>query len=1013
MHLIEENESGSSQSKASAFSTLRSRHAPAPVEVGLRSLNTLQRLPDSPLNPANACIMSIRDTRPVCSLPRPLWAWVLGLTWLALLFPLEAFAQARPLEPLVLSQETRSRNAGEVAVFLEDPSGQMTLPDIQQAFDEGRFEKTEDELDFGFTRSAVWVRFDLENTQDQEQTIVLNSGYPLVDRIVFYELDAHGQYLTQRSLGDTLPFYDRVIQVRTFSYEVRIPAGQRKQIYVRATTTGSASIPIVAYTYRAFAEQLHNQSTVNGVFYGILFGLIFYNLFLFFSTRERQYVLYSVMAASNLGFALTSDGVGFIFWPESIHWQQIALYQFLCLISISGILFSTSILNAKLHCPRLNKFLFMWAMGFVGFGLVLAITSATVLFPVVLLSTLVSIVGVVSLGLIRMRQGYAPARIFLLAWSVMLFSAFFGVLSAMKVIGAYSMMPYFQKLGITTEMFFLSWALASRINMLKLAESNALQAAQVAQMQSQAKSEFLAKMSHEIRTPMNGVLGMTELLQGSTLNPSQTNYVRTIQTSGQALLGVINDILDYSKIEAGKMTVERREFCLEELLDDMECMFDNCASEKSLPLLIQLPPDVPTMMQGDETRLRQVLVNLLGNAFKFTAQGHITLRVARCTDNPGQIRFSVQDTGIGIEKDAQVTLFESFAQEDAAVTRQYGGTGLGLTICDQLVTLMGGSLRVDSQKGVGSTFYFSLPGVLASEPSPELSLGLSTEFPSSLPSLSQTLDLEHPDRSRHRLTLIAPQNLKAENLSTALVEWGFAVRSHTPQALLEGQVDLQSSTLLVLHEGLTKDQAQKCLQKARARSSAPVLVRLRSQEQELACDDATQTLVQPSGRRLFRRTLFSMLERGPLSSRDPIATGQALATASNYAHLKVLVAEDNLVNQAVIKGMLAKLGIKPELANNGAQAVQAFEQADPPFDLIFMDCEMPELDGYQATRRIRQHPKNKAHALKIFALTAHALEDHRNKALAAGMDRHLTKPVNLNAVSAALAQFDEDATEAA
>ena len=537
-------------------------------------------------------------------------------------------------------------------------------------------------------------------------------------------------------------------------------------------------------------------------------------------------------------------------------------------------------------------------------------------------------------------------------------------------------------------------SIAQDITERRAAEMELRAARETALESSRLKSEFLATMSHEIRTPMNGVVGLTALLLETPLDETQQQYARGVKGAGEALLALINDILDFSKLEAGKVDLDVRPFDPRLLVEEVAGLLAEPAQAKGLELIAYCSPEVPPRLAGDTGRIRQILLNLASNAVKSRATGEVAIRVTAAGLETGsaRVRFEVRDTGIGIDAADHQRLFESFSQADASTTRRYGGTGLGLAICSRLTEAMGGEIGVESTPGAGSTFWFSIPLPVAKHSATTVP---AADF------LNGLRVLVVDDNATNRLVL--ESQLRGWRLQPEAVADARTAMNRAKEAAAAGQ----PYEIAVLDLCMPDVDG---LELARAITAAddlgsPRLIMLTSTMQvdraELAAAGVREWLMKPvRGSEFYDRLVRLMAGREPTIPAAPART-QALAQTMPSLG-RILVVEDNEVNQLVATATVTKLGYEVDVVTNGAEAVSA--TAATGYSAVLMDCHMPVMDGFEATRTIRRRAGD-AGRIPIVAMTAGALDGDRERCLAAGMDDYLSKPVNASELAAALARW--------
>lgn len=867
------------------------------------------------------------------------------------------------------------RASYDIAGWLEiyrEPAARLTIDEVLQGRDADQFKPvTAAAIALGQTDDAIWFRAKMRNITPEKLKINWAITYIFLEQIDIYQV-REGVIIDHLRLGKVVPYSARRVDMDAYVLPLTLDSGEQTEVYWRIKSGVPMLIPFILANDAALSKFDGTMSARVGVYVGIMSGMAFYNLFLFFAIRDRAYLYYVLFIAFGSLVQAALLGVLDKFTPEAVALNRMNGNLSSSIALTFGILFSIRMLEIE-HLPKyilriMHVFVAFFALCTIGSLVGIRNIHMPLTFGVGVMSLIVW-----GLAVFRVRQGSVPARYFLTAWTVWTFGA---VVATGLYVGWF---PYnhftlwMSPISSAVLATFLSFSLAAYINLLRKQQLDSALVAQRANAESAAKGQFLAQMSHEIRTPMNGVLGMADLLRQTPLDTQQQQYLDIISNSGKALLTIINDILDFSKIAAGKMELDNTPMDLEKLIGDSVQLFSLVASQKGIYIRANWEDKVPAVILGDPTRIRQILTNLLSNAFKFTEKGGVTVDVQVLESTPDvacnhnvTLRIAITDTGIGISPENQARLFQAFSQAEASTTRRFGGTGLGLAICKQLAELMGGDVGVQSQIGHGSTFWFTLrvredhDSELLAERERQIATirALKLAFVDDGETLAPLMRLVGFNESaipwahcRERLAQHSGQWVVATVTTVAAV--------NLAEPLIRERGALQWLVFVPMGFGVE--------QEARLRSAGAHVV------------------TQP----LLAHATWSVLARSVLQAHaqpsDSLLKGH------------VLVAEDNMVNQKVITSMLKKLGLTCDVVENGKLAVEKAVERGHDYLLVLMDCEMPEMDGYEAASRIRQfEQQQQVPQLPIIALSAHVMSEHMQAVKASGMNDALSKPINLD-----------------
>lgn len=878
---------------------------------------------------------------------------------------------------------------GDHLSWWRDADGRQSFATVKQHPE--WFQSPQPYPNWGFDpEAAYWFRLVFNNSSSAVDSRILDINFPVLDHVHVYAPDGKGGF-QRMATGDTEPWDARPLPVRQLALPLSLPPGQ-SEVFLRVSSSSNLLVPVRLYQPNDFWADAGRHQMLDGMFYGAMLVLVGYNLFVFFTAREKAFLFYVLALIPTIGYLLCIDGLMFVLIPFTGVLQNLILSVFVGSAAIFYLLFSICYLEVSR-----DTLWFRFAAMLVLFGLLL-ILSLPWLGPaygamVMLVIGILFSVYILVMAMAAIARERGVAIFFILGWLLFLGSAIATALSVLAVIPFYEYFVTGIKSGSLLTVVLLSLGLGLHLRRLKQMDARSREEALLSQAQSQAKSQFLAMMSHEIRTPMNGVLGMAELLKTTGLSHEQSRIVATMETSGNALLEVINDVLDHAKIEAGHMSLELAPLQVDKLIEDALSLFKARIYKQQLTVLCSVQTDVPTEVVGDVVRLRQVLVNLLSNAVKFTQNGRIELRLE--TFGSGRdigLRLMVSDTGIGIPENRLPYIFDSFVQAEVSTTRNYGGTGLGLSISRDLCRLMGGDLTARSEPGRGSVFTATVyvqtvPGAIS-----------RLSWPEHLPVVRLLL----VDEDRRFGTIMSAESA-TKGLIIESVQSGEAALQRLLESAQEGRpFDLLVTALqlpdmngLSLHERVTHEPL---LQNVKTLLYA--LPQLQPSPGVLVHAGVAHAFERPLMASELRQAVLTVIDRHPVEAvpvRDVL---------QQYPSLRVLVAEDNHTNQLVILGLLRRFGITPELAENGEQALAMVRRARQSFDLVLLDCEMPIMDGYTAAREIRllETVEGKPR-VPLIAVSAHVTQHHVDNCYAAGMDDHLPKPVSVRMLAEKIARW--------
>ena len=918
-------------------------------------------------------------------LPVRLMACLLTLLAVVTMLAVSALTPAQAAGPLILGAGSAQVDAWPAVTILPDPRHTLTPESALAA--RAQFNVPQSAYaTLGVHKEPMWLHIPVRQESGSDGDWVIDIDFAVINRVDIY-LTSAGKVVEHYRTGNLQPVEPGAQPARIPTTLVHLTPGTDYEVLLRVENIGAMILPIRFSRAATFHGRALNEQMLQGMLTGLSLCLLLYSLAQWANLREPLFASYALLVAGSFLFSFEFFGLGAQYIWHNNAWMSIHSGGLFALMASCG---AYLFVQQALARPGMDRTFTRLMHG----GALLCVLSAAAfaadLFSVDVLVAIVSTLGLLPMlfGLPgayrRARRGDVVGVYFLCGWAVAFTSSV--VLSRVisGEVGANFWSMHVLQLGHVFDQLVFMRILGLR--------TKAIQTAMLrAEASTRMKSDFLANMSHEIRTPMNAIIGMSRLALMAEPNPKLRNYLSKIQGAGEHLLGIINDILDFSRIEAGKLTLEEVPFDLNEMLEHLASLTAIKTDAKRVELVFRVGAGVPARLVGDPLRLGQILINLTSNAVKFTEQGEIVVAVKLVEQLDGQValRFSVSDTGIGMNQELLKRLFESFSQADGSVTRKYGGTGLGLSITKQLVELMGGSIHVSSTPGVGSRFSFTIK------------LGMGSD---------DDVALASPAALLHQVRVMVVDD--SATARDALVEMlgSFGVTAHAASSgeqsltmLTKAEEAGEPYQVLLMDYMMPGWDGVETIRRLHAdpRLSAPPAILMVSvctrdtvvqQEGEVPLQGF---LTKPVGPALLYHSLLQALQ--PEADDAPAAAPEEAPVAglrmSDLAALtgaRILLVDDNANNREVALDFLSTIRMQVDVATNGREAIAQALSND--YDLVLMDIQMREMDGLSATRQIRadgRHPD-----LPIIAMTAYAMAGDREKSLEAGMNDHVTKPID-------------------